>query len=112
MTGLKGAMKGKPIEIRQENLSRQIHRLWGPPELLPKTKAKNAIGDRDGVISFFRLPTYALGGGLGGHIDLVDGRDFAIHTFLHFWKRRVDLPNMCGSRCHWNAGEIWFWELP
>jgi len=54
-------------------------------------KAENAIGDKDRVISFFRIPTYVLGGRLGGHIDLVDGKDFAISTFLYFWKRRVDV---------------------
>jgi|GEM_PF-477728 len=106
MTGLKGAMKGKPIEIRQENLSRQLRRLWGSPELLPKKKTENAIGDRDGIISFFRVPGYPVGGGLGGHIDLVDGKGFAIHTFLYFWKRRIDLPSVCGSACYWKAGEI------
>ena len=29
MTGLKGMMKGKAIEIRQDNLSKQLRQLWG-----------------------------------------------------------------------------------
>ncbi|MCB2261593.1 MAG: type VI secretion system amidase effector protein Tae4 [Candidatus Thiosymbion ectosymbiont of Robbea hypermnestra] len=111
MAGLKGVMKAKPIEVRQEDLSNQLRRLWGPPRLLPKTKVENAIGDADGVISFFRIAGYQVGGGLGGHIDLVDGKSFATINLLYFWERRVDLSSVCGSACYWNAGEIWFWDL-
>ncbi|MCP4119322.1 MAG: hypothetical protein GY737_28790 [Desulfobacteraceae bacterium] len=111
MTGLKGLMKGKTIEIRQDNLTKQLRQLWGAPMVLPKTKVENTIGNKDGVISFFRIPGYNVGGGLGGHIDLVDGKGFATQTFLYFWHRTVDLPSVCGSSCYWNAGEVCFWEL-
>jgi len=84
MTGFNGVMKDKPIGIRQENLSYQLRGLWGPPKRLPKTKAENAIGDKDGVISFFRIPTYVLGGRLGGRIGLVDDKDFATPNFSVF----------------------------
>lgn len=111
MSGLKGYMKGKAIEIRQDKLSEQLSQLWGKPEELPKLKVENAIGDKDGVISFFKIPGYHVGNGLGGHIDIVDGRDFAKQSFLYFWHRTVDLQSVCGSSCYWNAGKVLFWEL-
>jgi hypothetical protein len=111
MKGLKNALKGKSIEIRQDELSQQLRRKWGVPERLPNTNVENSIGDRNGVISFFRIPGYDVGGQLGGHIDLVDGKGFKKESFLFFWTRVVDLQSECGSSCYWKAEETWFWEL-
>ncbi len=111
MNGLKGETKGKAIEIRQDSLSRQLRQFWGSPAILPKTDPENAIGEKNGVISFFRIPEYYVGGRLGGHIDLVDGRDFIQIPFLYFFERTVEAPSACGLHCPWFAGEIWFWEL-
>lgn len=112
MKALKGPLKGKSIEIRQDRLAEQLKLMWGNPEILPAANTEAALGDRNGVISFVRIPGYEVGGGLGGHIDVVDGKSFGSVPFLFFWERDVDLPSICGSGCYWNAGEIWFWELP
>ena len=52
------------------------------------------IGQRQGLVAFFRIPGYL--GGAGGHIDLL-------------------LPSagvqVCGTECYWDCGEVWFWEI-
>jgi hypothetical protein len=111
MMALKGPLKGKPIEIRQDRLAEQLKVMLGIPEVLPAANTEAALGDRNGVIAVERIPGYEVGGGLGGHIDVVDGRSFGSVPFLFFWERNVDLPSICGSGCYWNAGKIWFWEL-
>ena len=102
MKGLSGAMTNKAIEIRQAKLSEQLTRLWGAPELI---SSESEIGDRNGVISFFEIPTYPLpGGGFGGHIDLIDGKS----TWFFGW---FNADSVCGSSCYWSAKRVGFWEL-
>lgn len=56
MKGLKGAMKNKAIEVRQDKLSEQLKLLWGKPVVLPQTDVENSMGEKDGVISFSGFP--------------------------------------------------------
>ncbi len=112
MRALAGAIKGKNIEIRHEKLSDYLKTKWGTPETLVGTPAQMeaAIGDRNGVISFFEIPGYEVGGGLGGHIDVIDGKDkLPIRLFGYGFD--VNRDSVCGSHCYWNAARAWFWEL-
>lgn len=101
MRALAGSLKGKFIEIRQEKLSEQLFKLWGTPESISK---ESDVGDRNGVISFFEIPGYTVGGGLGGHIDLIDGKSTWLFGLLNE-------ESVCGSNCYWSASRIEFWEL-
>lgn len=88
-----GSIKGRWIERGQAKLSNILKRLWGQPEVYRNEKAARAgIGQRNGVISFFRIE-----GGDGGHIDLVSMGD---HGFLD-----------CARSCFFSAREVWFWPL-
>jgi hypothetical protein len=88
-----GLLKGKRIEPRQRRLSDTLKHLWGQPEVYDSEKtARAGIGNRSGVISFFRI-----GGGPGGHIDLIrpGPNGFA----------------ECARSCFFGCWEIWFWPL-
>jgi hypothetical protein len=90
-----GECKGKMLEPGQANLSRILVRLWGEPE---KYKggfaAKKGIGNRHGVVSFYRLwsPTDQQ-----GHIDMV--APYAGDNLT------------CEEDCYWMSAEVWFWSL-
>jgi hypothetical protein len=72
-----------------------LKRLWGEPEVFRTEKdAQAGIGNRGGVISFFRL--YG-GAHDGGHIDIV----WPTTTLFH----------ECSRSCFFSAHEIWFWPL-
>jgi hypothetical protein len=91
-----GAISGKYIEPGQGKLSMILKRRWGKPELFKGEKsARNGIGKRSGVVSFFRIH----GGGPadGGHIDLI-------------WPGIHGFPD-CARSCYFSAAEIWFWPL-
>lgn len=89
-----GKIKGKIIQIRQGDLSRELKRLWGGPEIYKGDhEARKAIGNRKGVVSFFRIE-----GGSGGHIDLIS---LGPHGFQR-----------CARACAFSALTVWFWELP
>lgn len=88
-----GPLKGKRIEPRQRRLSTTLKQLWGQPESYGSEKtARAAIGDRSGLISFFRI-----GGGPGGHIDLINPGP---NGFAE-----------CMRSCFFGCQEIWFWPL-
>lgn len=89
-----GALAGKYIEPGQEKLSNILKVIWGKPEIYPDEQAARAgIGNRNGVVSFFRI-----GGGSVGHIDLIVQRPGS---------RFQD----CARTCYWAAKPIWFWHL-
>lgn len=91
-----GALKGKWIEPGQGKLPFLLKRLWGKPEVFKsEDAARDGIGKRSGVASFFRIH----GGGPadGGHIDLV-------------WPTLTRFSD-CASSCFFEAPEIWFWSL-
>lgn len=93
MTIKDGLMKGKPIEPGQARLSYVLKRLWGAPEIYrDRDKARNGIGNRRGVISFFNI-----NGGAQGHIDLIKPDANGFHA--------------CAMACQFGAKEIWFWPL-
>lgn len=94
MRAKEGKIKGQTIQIRQGELSRALKTLWGEPEIYKGERAaRDGIGTRKGMVSFFRIE-----GGSGGHIDLVEsGRN----GFLE-----------CERSCYFSAVTIWFWELP
>lgn len=94
MRAKEGKIKGQTIQIRQGELSRALIMLWGEPEIYKGERAaRDGIGTRKGMVSFFRIE-----GGSGGHIDLVEsGRN----GFLE-----------CERSCYFSAVTIWFWELP
>lgn len=58
--------------------------------------AKDGIGDRQGVVSFFRIRHFDIPTS-GGHIDLVyaAGNGF----------------RQCARSCFFDASEVWFWPL-
>jgi len=86
-----GQFKGRSIEPGAKRLADELRKahLFGAPEVfLGREQALKRIGSRKGVILF-----HGLGGGIGGHIDLIE-------------------PVMlCNSSCHFSAREIWFWPL-
>lgn len=90
-----GTIKGKFIEPGHGKLSMILKRLWGEPEVFRSEKdAQAEIGNRGGVISFFRI----YGGPQdGGHIDLV-------------WPSMTPFHG-CSRSCFFSAWEIWFWPL-
>jgi len=88
-----GKIKGQIIQIRQGDLSRDLERLWGAPEIYKGERAaRDGIGNRKGVVSFFRIK-----GGNGGHIDLVKLGENGFHV--------------CERACAFSALIVWFWEL-
>ena len=90
-----GALRGKRIEPGQGKLSFILRRLWGEPEKFSgEQAAMAAIGNRSGVVSFFRIH----GGRTdGGHIDLVQGAPSGFPS--------------CARSCYFHAASIWFWPL-
>lgn len=91
-----GSLKGRRIEPGQGKLSIILRRLWGHPEVYTsESSAKEGIGQRSGVVSFFRIH----GGGPtdGGHIDLI-------------WPGLRGFSD-CAMSCYFSAVEIWFWPL-
>ena len=91
-----GPHKGKMIEPGQAKLSHLLARptLLGAPEKCKMVDVHKMIGNRRGIIAFFKIPTY----GNGGHIDLIAPDRGGVHV--------------CASACYWNASEVWFWPLP
>lgn len=111
MRALKGAVKDKYIEIRQDRLSLQLKEKWGAAEEFTGSEADGKIGDRNGVVSFWEIPGYDVGGGLGGHIDVIDGVTEIKKYFLYLFPYMSDEPSVCGSHCYFDAARVWFWEL-
>jgi hypothetical protein len=92
-----GPLKDRRIETGQGRLSNMLKRLWGQPEVYKgETAANNGIGDRHGVVSFFRIRNLGIPTN-GGHIDLVypAGNGF----------------RQCARSCFFDAAEVWFWPL-
>lgn len=90
-----GRLKGRRIEPGQGKLSRILERIWGKPEVYKDEQAaRNGIGNRSGVASFFRIHGTSAS---GGHIDLVWPNAGGFHD--------------CARTCFFNAMEIWFWPL-
>ena len=88
-----GTIKGKWIEPGQAKLSAILERLWGKPEIYKSEQAaRTGIGQRNGVVSFFKIE-----GTNQGHIDLVAMGE---HGFLD-----------CARSCYFSAVTIWFWPL-
>jgi len=92
----KGPHKGALIEPGQARLANMLAgpAFFGAPEKFSQQGAPGGIGQRQGVVAFWRIPGYL--GGAGGHIDIL-------------------LPStgikVCGSACYWRCGEVWFWAL-
>jgi hypothetical protein len=90
-----GSLKGKPIEPGQAKLSLILRRRWGEPEIYRGLmRAQEGIGQRSGVVSFFRI--YGQPND-GGHIDLVRPGS---HGFPE-----------CARSCFFMSVEVWFWPL-
>jgi hypothetical protein len=88
-----GELKGDRIETRQRKLSEILRRQWGEPERFDGEKgARDGIGKRTGVVSFFRIA-----GGPGGHIDLINPGPYGFAE--------------CARSCYFGCWEIWFWPL-
>jgi hypothetical protein len=93
-----GELKGKRIEPGQAKLSGILKRAWGKPEVYQnETEARDGIGLRTGVVSFFRIRVLSVPGS-GGHIDLV---------FTAAGRRFQD----CARSCFFDSAEVWFWPL-
>lgn len=112
MRALKGPAKGKMIEPRQDYLSLTLQDLWGTPLKCSASEGPAKLAGRDGVISFWKIAGYAVGGRLGGHIDLIDGK---IVEQRDGWGR-VTTRRATYEAAHGNymdqSETIWFWEMP
>lgn len=95
--------KGKLIEPGQVKLSNILTRpeLFGPPQKFKLDKRDEVLKDKQGIISFMRIPGYSIDGALSGHIDLVKHG-----KFLFFWDALK-----CAESCYWNSAEFWFWPV-
>ncbi|MFV0334223.1 MAG: T6SS effector amidase Tae4 family protein [Tropicimonas sp.] len=90
----KGPYKGKRLQVSMKDLANilaQDH-WFGAPEILNQPDPSAAVGARQGIIAFHRLPTYSG----GGHIDLIDNSTASL---------------VCASGCYFEAEETWFWPL-
>jgi hypothetical protein len=112
MRALTGPIRGKLIEPKQDALSKTLKAIWGDPVALRPRDGLSAIAGRDGVVSFFAIAGYNVGGRLGGHIDLIDGtlseqRD----PSGRITARRATYEIAHGDYMN-SAESIWFWEMP
>lgn len=92
----KGPHTGKLIEMGQRNLSLLLaapSRL-GPPQKFSGREFTKAIGNRSGIVSFWKLMPGIYD---HGHIDIVSAPAGGIRA--------------CGSDCYWTSKEIWFWPM-
>ena len=90
-----GPHKGKKIEQGQARLSRYLVRILGEPEKYkPGNPAQSAIGNRKGIVSFYKLYGAT---DTQGHIDIVGP---GAGGYLY-----------CSGGCYWGSDEIWFWPL-
>jgi hypothetical protein len=88
-----GTIRDGRIEPRQRKLSDILKQMWGKPEVYgSEREARDGIGHRKGVVSFFRID-----GGPGGHIDLVHPGP---NGFVE-----------CARSCFFSSVTIWFWPL-
>ncbi len=107
MSALKGPLKNKSIEVRQDKLSQRLVTLWGQPEKFNASEAEAKIAGRDGVVSFWDIAGYNVGGALGGHIDIVDGTA-EDSVFAGVYRRSISYS--CGSSCYFpDSKKVWFW---
>lgn len=92
----KGPHQGKLIEMGQRKLSLLLaeRSRLGAPEKFSGRDAADGIGNRNGIVSFWKLIP-----GLyeHGHIDIVSAPAGGLRA--------------CGSDCYWTSKEIWFWPL-
>ena len=91
-----GPLKGKMIEPGQAKLSAILSRssMLGKPQKFSGPTAFTEIGNRSGIVSFFRLTP---GVYEGGHIDIVS--------------QMLGGVSVCGTSCYWASAETWFWPL-
>lgn len=95
----KGPHKGRLIEPGQAALSNiLVSRLMlGAPEKFKgSSAAQSGVGNRSGIISFWRIhPTWV--GDNQGHIDIVSPHEGGYLA--------------CDGGCHFGSAEVWFWPL-
>lgn len=112
MAALSGDIKGKPIELRQDKLSEYLLSLWPRPLKMHAGSAEDTINGRDGIISFWKIGTYNVGGVLGGHIDLIDGSVVERKNWLGYVTSRKAQYDY-GTHGYMALSEsVWFWEMP
>lgn len=88
-----GSYKNKKIEPGAKLLADQLmqNSSFGKPEIINPTQGPATIGDRKGLILFWKITGYD-----GGHIDLIETSNKL---------------QLCNSHCYFNCKEVWFWEL-
>lgn len=88
--------KGKKVEPGQAKLSAilSLPSMLGKPEKYRGPESIMRIGNRSGIVSFFRLTPGVYD---GGHIDIVGPL--------------VGGVSACGTSCYWSSAETWFWPL-
>lgn len=111
MKALAGRIKDRPIEVRQDIISRYLEQQWGAPLKVGAKDAERQISGRDGVASFFGISGYNVGGRDGGHIDVIDGTVSEHGIFGYVWSRSVQYNY--GTHGYMDrAASVWFWEMP
>lgn len=89
-----GPYKNNLIEPGAKLLADQLMKpnTFGKPEIFHDVKkAPERIGNRKGVVFFWKITGYD-----GGHIDIIE---------------TINKHQLCNSHCYFNCKEIWFWEL-
>lgn len=66
MKALSGPVRGAPIEVRLDTLSRYLEQQWGTPMKVAARDAERQIAGRDGVVSFSVLPATMSAAGTAG----------------------------------------------
>ncbi|RHW17840.1 hypothetical protein D1610_04785 [Sphingomonas gilva] len=111
MRALAGPLKGKWIEPRQDRLSENLREIWGEPLKCDAALGNRRLAGTDGVISFWQIAGYDVGGQLGGHIDLIDG---SVVEEKDWWGHVIDR-TISYRTAHGNymdkCKSIWFWKL-
>lgn len=100
---LDGKYKGRTIETRQRILSNWlVQHLAVPEKYAGGSAAKDGIGTRHGIISFFKLhgPTDNQ-----GHIDIV------MPDRWGYFRCGFENEDAQIYACYWDAVEVWFWPL-
>ncbi|MEG3089347.1 T6SS effector amidase Tae4 family protein [Sphingomonas sp. PB4P5] len=111
MKALSGGVRGSPIEVRQDAISRHLEQRWGAPLKMSAKDAERQINGRDGVVSFFGIAGYNVGGRDGGHIDVIDGTVSERGLFGYIWSRSIQYNY--GTHGYMDrSASVWFWEMP
>jgi hypothetical protein len=98
-----GKYKGRAIETKQRKLSHWLAQQLGQPaKYKGGPAAKDGIGARHGIISFFKLHGQTDN---QGHIDIVMQDRWGYYRCGH------ENEDSKIYSCYWDSVDVWFWPL-